>query len=85
MSGLINLTTSPTFAGITAVDPKIEGEVSEFTEKLVKGVWLDDDIKGILIGKTMAETLNVDLGDKLVFTGQYNGEMNSLVSCQRSF
>ena len=25
----------------------------------------------------MAETLNVDLGDKLVFTGQYNGEMNS--------
>ena len=77
LSGLINSTTSPTFAGITAVDPKIEGEVSEFTEKLVKGVWLDDDIKGILIGKNMAETLNVDLGDKLVFTGQYNGEMNS--------
>ena len=77
LSGLINSTTSPTFAGITAVDPKIEGEVSEFTEKLVEGVWLDDDIKGILIGKNMAETLNVDLGDKLVFTGQYNGEMNS--------
>jgi len=55
LSGLINSTTSPTFAGITAVEPKSEGEVSEFTEKLVKGVWLDDDIKGILIGKNMAE------------------------------
>ena len=26
----------------------------------------------------MAETLNVDLGDKLVFTGQYNGP-NSMI------
>ena len=77
LSGLINSTTSPTFAGITAVDPQSEGEVSDFTEKLIQGEWLDDDIKGILIGKNMAETLNVDLGDKLVFTGQYNGEMNS--------
>jgi ABC-type lipoprotein release transport system permease subunit len=77
LSGLINSTTSPTFAGITAVDPQSEGEVSDFTEKLIKGQWLDDDIKGILIGKNMAETLNVDLGDKLVFTGQYDGEMNS--------
>ena len=78
ISGLINSTTSPTFAGITAVDPKSEELVSEFSEKIVKGEWLDDEnIKGILIGKNMAETLNVDLGDKLVFTGQNNGEMNS--------
>jgi ABC-type lipoprotein release transport system permease subunit len=77
LGGLLTSSSSPTFASLTAIDPVPEKEISDFDDKLEKGAWLDEDTRGILIGKAMAETLDVDIGDKLVFTGQFGPEMNS--------
>ena len=63
--------------GLTAVDPQSEQSVSDLPDKLVKGTWVTDDTKSIVIGQNMAELLQADLGDRLVFTTSVDGEMNS--------
>ena len=68
LSGLINSQPHPHLQVISAVNPKIEGEVSEFTEKH-KGVWLDDDIKGILIGKNYGGNTQCGFGRQIGFYG----------------
>ena len=64
--GIINLDGRVFFVTLTAIDPKPELEISTFKNSVVKGEWLDDNIKGILIGKNMAESLGIDINsDKL--------------------
>lgn len=77
LGGLLTSTNGPAVASLTAIDPIAEAKVSEFTNKVIKGQWLDTDPRGIVIGVNTADTLGVDLGDKLVFTASINGEMNS--------
>ncbi len=77
VGGLLTSTSGPSVAALNAVDPLPEKEISDFKDKLVEGEWISDNIKDILIGVNMAETLSVEIGDKLVFTGSFKGEMNS--------
>ena len=78
LGGLLTSPKGPAAANVIAVDPKTEGVISEFKEKLIEGEWIDDDPKSLVIGANMAETLGVKVGQKLVFTAQYdNTEMKS--------
>ena len=77
LGGLLTSTSGPSFVALTAIDPTPELEITEFKDNIVDGEWLDDNLKGILIGKNMAETLNAELGDKLVFTTSIDGEMSA--------
>jgi ABC-type lipoprotein release transport system permease subunit len=77
VGGLLTSTSGPAVAALNAIDPIAEKEISDFTDKVVEGEWIGDNIKDILIGINMAETLAVEIGDKLVFTGSFGGEMNS--------
>ena len=77
LGGILASSSSPTVVGLTAVDPTTEEQVSDMATKLVQGTWVTDDSKSIVIGQNMAELLQVDLGDRLVFTTSVDGEMNS--------
>jgi len=77
LGGILASSSSPTVVSLSAVDPKAEETVSDMADKLVQGTWVTDDTKSIVIGQNMADLLQVDLGDRLVFTTSVDGEMNS--------
>lgn len=77
LGGILASSSSPTVVSLSAVDPKAEGTVSDMADKLVQGTWVTDDTRSIVIGQNMADLLQVDLGDRLVFTTSIDGEMNS--------
>ena len=73
LQGLITAPTGNVGAGLSAVQPVAEAKVSWFDDKLVEGEWLDSD-RDIVLGRTMADTLGVELGDKVVYMGQHDGK-----------
>lgn len=77
LGGILASSSSPTVIGLTAVDPLSEGKVSDMADKIVTGEWVQNDSKSIVIGQNMADLLQADLGDRLVFTTSVDGEMNS--------
>lgn len=75
VSGLLVSTTGSVGAGLVLVEPSAEASVITLDDKVVDGEWLDDeDDRGIVIGRGMAELLGVELGDRLVYMGQHGGE-----------
>ena len=70
LGGMLNSTTDSASAVLTGLDPVAERQVQDLHEKVVDGGWLERDSREIVIGCEMAETLNVGLGDKLVYMGQ---------------
>jgi putative ABC transport system permease protein len=70
MGGLITSTSTSAGAGLSGIQPGAEIQVQDLHEKVVEGEWLGDDDREIVIGKGMADSLDVELGDKVVFMGQ---------------
>ncbi len=77
INGILSSSSAPSVVSITGIDPTSEAAVSDMDEKIIKGTWVTDDKRSIVIGQNMAETLQVDVGDKLVFTTSVEGEMTS--------
>lgn len=71
LAGLLNSPTNSVGVGVSAVDPVAEAAVQQIDEQVVDGSWLDDSARGIVIGAKMAETLDVEIGDKVVYMGQH--------------
>ncbi|MCO4746916.1 MAG: ABC transporter permease [Proteobacteria bacterium] len=75
LAGLLTSSATSVGAGIAGYEPSQEAKISDFDDKIVDGEWLaDDDQRGIVIGARMAEQLDVDLGDKVVYMGQQEGQ-----------
>jgi len=56
---------------LRGIDLNHEMDVTQLYRHLGGGDWLDsDDAHGVVLGKKLAGTLGVDLGDELVFVGQ---------------
>lgn len=54
--------------------PELENELNKYSEKIIKGEYLKENDKAILVAEKLAEYLNVDVGDSLVLLGQgYHG------------
>ena len=70
MGGLLTSTSTSAGAGLSGIQPRAEEQVQDLHTKIVEGEWLSDDDREILIGKAMADALDVELGDKVVFMGQ---------------
>jgi len=48
-----------------------ESDVTQIHNHMLRGSWLDEkDPKGVVIGRKLAKTLGVDIGDEMVFVGQ---------------
>jgi ABC-type lipoprotein release transport system permease subunit len=73
LGGLLVSASSSTSASLLGVEPGPEAAVNTFDEKIVDGEWLDDDIRGLVIGAAMQKTLGVQVGDKVVYMGQHLG------------
>ncbi len=77
---LDGLLTSPSGAmgvSVSAIDPATEPRVNDVPDKIVEGEFLGDDPQSILLGKTLAESLDVTLGDKVVLMCQGAEEIES--------
>lgn len=57
-------------ASIVGIDPEKEKQVTKIKSYLKKGNYLEQGDNGVLIGKMLAENLDLKLGDTLTLTGQ---------------
>jgi ABC-type lipoprotein release transport system permease subunit len=76
VSGVLMSATNTVGVGLRGVDPVSEAEVAELDEQVVEGTWLDGE-RGLVLGVSLADKLDVGLGNKLVFMAQTDGEMVS--------
>jgi ABC-type lipoprotein release transport system permease subunit len=61
-------------AQVVGINPESEAKLTGLKDKLIKGEYLTNDSKGVLLAEGLAELLNVDLGDTIVIYGQgYHG------------
>jgi ABC-type lipoprotein release transport system permease subunit len=59
---------------VTGVNPQAEDAMSGIRKRLIKGSYLTDSSKGVLIAQGLAERLNVSIGDSVVLYSQgYQG------------
>lgn len=70
VGGLLVSASSSVGGALVGIEPSAEARVQDLHEKVVDGVWLVDDPRAIVIGQDMAETLEVEVGDKLIYMGQ---------------
>lgn len=76
VQGLLASPRNTAGAAFVGIDPVAERGISDWHDKLVPGpggdvVWLDpDDDQGAILGVQLAETLEVEVGDKVVLQSQ---------------
>jgi putative ABC transport system permease protein len=66
--GMISSSNNMTGGAIYGVSARQEAQVGKLKQAIIKGSYLNDDDTEILVGKNMAELLEVDLGDRIVLT-----------------
>jgi len=78
LQGLLTSPANSVGVQVEGVDAPLEAKVNSFHEKIETGENLKPgDDRGILIGKTLAETLEVGVGDKVVLMAQQKGQIES--------
>jgi len=77
MGGLLTSPNGSMGVSITGVDPKAEAAISDLDDRIVDGEYVGDADTDIIIGKTLAESLAVEVGDKVVAMFQRDGILES--------
>ncbi len=78
LSGLLTSSANSVGVGLNAIQPGPEAAVAGWADKVTAGAWLEDgDDRGIAIGTGVARTLQVGVGDKVVFMTQGKGDVTS--------
>ena len=75
--GLLTSPSGSSSVSVTAVDAVPEAMVNDWADQIVEGTYLDGEPGGIVVGRTLAETLDVEVGDKVVLMAKGAGEMES--------
>ncbi len=61
-------------ASVVGIDPEKENLMTDLKSKLISGVYLFDNSKGVMIAEGLAKSLKVEIGDSIVLYGQgYHG------------
>lgn len=55
---------------IAGIDPESEEKLTSIKRRLVKGEYLTNDSRGIILAQGLADILNVDIGDSILIYGQ---------------
>ncbi len=59
---------------IIGTNPKLEDELNKYSQKIVKGKYLEANDKAVIVAEKLAEYLNVGVNDTLILLGQgYHG------------
>lgn len=74
-SGLVSSSEGAFPVGITGIEPEVEASVSVIAQNIKEGRFLKaDDGDMIVIGKGMAEALNIQVGDRIGLAGRSQHE-----------
>ncbi|UCF64810.1 MAG: hypothetical protein JSW33_02955, partial [bacterium] len=77
---LISHQTITKVSQVIGIDPERENEITRTRDKLVKGEYLAENSRGMLIGSGLAAMLQADIGDSLVVYGQgYHGQLAAAI------
>ena len=61
-------------AQVIGIEPEAENKLTALKDKLIKGNYLSNESKGIILAQGLAELMNADVGDTIVIYGQgYHG------------
>ncbi|KAA3615595.1 MAG: ABC transporter permease [Calditrichaeota bacterium] len=72
---LLSKDTNTKIAQIIGIDPQSENNMNYLQSRIIKGEFLNETSKGILLGNGLSERLKTDVGDSLVLYGQgYRGQ-----------
>jgi ABC-type lipoprotein release transport system permease subunit len=71
VGGLLTSPRGSVGVGLSGIDAVAEATVQEIDGQVKQGTWLDGDGRGIVIGEKLAESLQVKLGEKVVYLGQH--------------
>jgi ABC-type lipoprotein release transport system permease subunit len=75
VDGLLTSSRGSAGAGLIGLVPTAEARVTRREDQVSEGAYLaDDDEQGILLGASLARTLAVGVGDKVVYMGQPPGQ-----------
>lgn len=72
-SGLASVARSTTSVAIIGIDPVQETNVTFLKDFVIEGEWLNSSVRGVILGNNVAKNLEVEIGDKVVFTTQGPG------------
>jgi ABC-type lipoprotein release transport system permease subunit len=80
VDGLLTSSENAVAALVRGVEPSAEARVDLLSRRLVEGEWLQDgDARGVILGRELADSLGVELGDRVVYQGQHGGETTSVL------
>ena len=65
LDGAIMSPSNTRMVALMGVEPEAEARIADLDDKVTEGTWVDDDGRGLVIGRKLAETLEVELGDEL--------------------
>ena len=69
--GLVAAGESSAGASFHGIFVERDAQVTKIHQHVARGEWLDPaDPRGVVLGRRLAQTLNVEMGDELVFLGQ---------------
>ncbi len=77
---LISHETTTKVSQVIGIEPILEDKITEVKEKLIKGTYLNNDSRGLLMGSGLAGMLKSDIGDSIVIYGQgYHGQIAAAI------
>jgi len=75
LQGLLTSSSGSVGVALSAVDPVPEASIDDLDDKIIEGRYLGEKANDIVLGSTLARTLHVGLGDKVVLMAQQGGEI----------
>jgi ABC-type lipoprotein release transport system permease subunit len=77
---LISHESTTKVSQVIGIDPIRENQITNIEEKLIKGDYLTNDSRGLLIGSGLASMLKSNVGDSIVIYGQgYHGQIAAAI------
>jgi ABC-type lipoprotein release transport system permease subunit len=77
---LVSHKTTTKVSQVIGIEPILEDKITEVKEKLIKGTYLNNDSRGLLMGSGLAGMLKADIGDSIVIYGQgYHGQIAAAI------
>ncbi|MCK4753629.1 MAG: ABC transporter permease [Calditrichia bacterium] len=77
---LISHETTTKVSQVIGIEPILEDIFTEVKEKLIKGTYLNNDSRGLLMGSGLASMLKSDIGDSIVIYGQgFHGQIAAAI------
>ncbi len=88
--GLLSSATNSSGVFLNGVNPSDEANVTKIKESIIKGTYLTTNKRDLVIGKKLAEKLEVEVGDKVVVMantpdGSIGAEMFRIVGIYKTF